>query len=301
VKFQDVTSNPRAIRLGLFIGRHVPRRIGYAIARGVARFIACAKPQIYWTVRANLRQVVGPDMKDAELHQLVTRTFYHAGQTYYDHFYVLSHGDQALAELIHIPEEDQANFDEALSLDRGVLFVTGHLSGFDLGGLLLASRDIDLQALSLRAPIDGFKMLNVLRTRGGVVATPVAIASLRDAIRRLRAGGVVGTGVDRPIGQGDEPLEFFGRTALLPTGHIRLALKSDAVLVVGYCDFEPEEGYRLRIGPPMELVRTGDRRRDVQVNAGRVLRVLEKAIRAHPDQWMLFVPVWPDGETGQAS
>ena len=57
---------------------------------------------------------------------------------------------------------------------------------------------------------------------------------------------------------------LFGQPARVPSGHIRLALKTDAVLVVGYCDFEPTEGYRLRIEPPMELMRTGDRRRDVR-------------------------------------
>ena len=104
---------------------------------------------------------------------------------------------------------------------------------------------------------------------------------------------MVVTGVDRPIGHGDDPVEFFGRTAILPTGHIRLALRTDAILVIGYVEYDPVEGYRLRIEPFMELVRTGGRRHDVKMNAERVLAVMEKAIRAHPDQWLLFVPVWP--------
>jgi len=294
MRFQDATSNPYVIRLGLFIGRHTPRCVGYAIARGGASFIACTKPEIYWTVRANLRQVMGPEMASKALHRLVRRVFYHAGQTYYDHFHAFTHGDEAVTEMIRMTEEDLANLTKAQSHGKGTMFVTGHLSNFDLAALALVLQGIEFQGLSLRDPIEGFKVLNLLRTEGGIKTTPVGIASLREAIRRLRAGGVVGTGVDRPIGQGDEPVEFFGKTALLPTGHIRLALKTNASVVVGYCEFDADDGYRLRIEPPMELIRSGDRRHDVQVNAQRVLAALEKAIRSHPDQWLLFVPVWPD-------
>ena len=292
MRFQDLTSNPHAIRLGLFIGRQTPRRVGYAIARAASKFIACTKPEIYWTVRANLRQVMGTEMDDKALHRLVGGVFYHAGQTYYDHFHAFTHGDEAVKEMIRLTEQDLANLARAQSHGKGTMFVTGHLSNFDLAGLALVLQGIEFQGLSLHDPIDGFKVLNYLRTTGGIQTTPVEMASLRGAIRRLRAGGIVGTGVDRPTGQGDEPVEFFGKTALLPTGHIRLAFRTEALVVVGYCEFDPDDGYRLRIEPPMELIRTGDRRHDVQVNARRVAAVLEKAIRAHPDQWLLFVPVW---------
>lgn len=300
MRFQDVTSNPQVIRLGLFIGRHMPRRVGLAIARGASSLAVRTKPEIYWTVRANLRQVVGPEMDEEALHKLVGRVFYHAGQTYYDHFHAFTHGEDAVREMIRITEQDLANLAKAQSSGKGTMFVTGHLSNFDLAALALVLQGIEFQGLSLHDPIEGFKVLNLLRTRGGIQTTPVRTASLREAIRRLRAGGVVGTGVDRPTGQGDQPVEFFGRTALLPTGHIRLALKADSTLVVGYCEFDPDDGYRLRIEPPMELIRSGDRDRDVHVNTHRVLAVLEGAIRAHPDQWLLFVPVWPEDSTQKA-
>jgi len=39
-------------------------------------------------------------------------------------------------------------------------------------------------------------------------------------------------------------------------------------------------------------VQTGDREHDVAVNLRRVLTELEGLIRQHPEQWMMFVPVW---------
>jgi len=294
MRLQDLTSNPRTIRIGLFIAKCVPPWAGYGIARAAARFIACTKPSIYRVVRANLRQALGPETDERTLRRLTREVFYHAGKTYYDHFHAFTHGDDTVRAMIHMTEEDLANLEKARSTDKGVMFATGHLSAFDLAALILALYDIELQALSLHDPIEGFKLLNLMRNQGGLQTTPVAVTSLRQAIRRLRAGGMVGTGVDRPVGQGDGPVEFFGKTALLPTGHIRLALRTDAIVVVGYCEYDADTGYRLRVEPPMELVRTGDREEDVRLNARRVLKVLEQAILAHPDQWLLFVPVWPD-------
>jgi len=44
----------------------------------------------------------------------------------------------------------------------------------------------------------------------------------------------------------------------------------------------------------MDMIRTGDRHKDRLLNARRVIAILEGFIRDHPDQWMMFVPVWPD-------
>jgi KDO2-lipid IV(A) lauroyltransferase len=294
MRLQDITSSPPIIRLGLFISRHMPSSVGYGIASLAANFIAASKPAIYWTVRSNLSHAMGPGTEATSLHRLTREVFYHAAQTYYDYFHALAHGERSCWDLIEIPPEDMENLLAARAGDRGAVLVTGHFSNFDLAGMALAASGIEFQALSLRDPIEGFQLLNRMRSATGIITTPIETGSLRDGIRRLRVGGLVVTGVDRPAGDGDEPLEFFGATAYLPTGHIRLALKTDALLVIGYCEYDPQAGsYKLRIRPPMELVRSGDRKRDVRVNAQRVLAALEEAILAHPEQWLIFVPVWP--------
>jgi lauroyl/myristoyl acyltransferase len=42
----------------------------------------------------------------------------------------------------------------------------------------------------------------------------------------------------------------------------------------------------------MEMIRTGDLQSDVQLNIRRVLVQVEAFIARHPEQWMMFVPVW---------
>jgi len=89
-------------------------------------------------------------------------------------------------------------------------------------------------------------------------------------------------------------VEFFGRLAPLPTGHVRLALKTDAIIVVASPWRDPQKGNVMRLSPPLEMIRTGDRDEDLRVNLRRVTSWLEEFIRARPEQWAMFVPVWPE-------
>jgi lauroyl/myristoyl acyltransferase len=80
----------------------------------------------------------------------------------------------------------------------------------------------------------------------------------------------------------------------VPSGHVRLALKTDSVVVITYCIFVPEtRHYTMYFDPPLEMVRTGDHEEEVQINMRRVLDRLEAVIRRWPEQWQMFVPVWP--------
>ena len=73
------------------------------------------------------------------------------------------------------------------------------------------------------------------------------------------------------------------------------------VAVVGSCRYDPDEGYVLEITGPIEMVRTGDRRQDILANTRRLAVIMEGYVRAHPEQWMMFHPLWPESSTGKRS
>jgi len=294
MRVQDLFSSKPVTRLGIFLGRHTPRRVGYGLARVVARLIARQKPQVYWTVRANLRHILGPEAGDEKLDELTRHVFFHAGQTYYDFFHAIGQPLKVVAETVHIDDEHVAFVRSEMARGQGVLLLGTHMSNFDLAGLSLGAQGLPIQMLSLANPQAGFHLLNYLRTKGGHDVTPITPQSLRDAIRRLKSGGLVMTGMDRPIPEDRELIEFFGRRAYLPVGPVRLALMTGATVVMGSCYYEPDTGYAIRFRGPVEMVRTGDRRQDVLDNTRRLAIILEESVRAHPEQWMMFHPFWPD-------
>ena len=292
MRFQDLTSSKPITRIGIFIGQHMPRWLGYGLARVISGMIACQKPQIHWTVRANLRQILGPEADDVTLHEMTRHVFFHAGQTYYDFFHAIDQPPEVLAEAVRIPEAFIAQIQSETARGRGVLLLGTHMSNFDLAGLAMGTRGLPIQMLSLTNPQAGFHILNYLRAKGGYELTPITPESLRAAIRRLKSSGIVLTGMDRPIPEDRELIEFFGRPAYLPVGPVRLALMTEATVIISSCYYEPNEGYALEFTGPIEMIRTGDRRQDIRSNTRRLAVILEGYVRAHPEQWMMFHPFW---------
>lgn len=294
MRVQDLISSKPVTRLGIWIGQHMPRRVGYGLARIAASAIARRKPQIYWTVQANLRQVLGPQADETQLHQMTRQVFFHAGQTYYDFFHAIGQPPEMLRQAVRIPQIIFEQIQSEMARGRGVLLLSSHLSNFDLAGLAVGSMGFPIQMLSLANPEAGFHLLNYLRAQGGFEVTPITSESLRTAIRRLKSGGAVLTGMDRPVPGDRELIEFFGRPAYLPVGPVRLALMTGALVIMGSCYYQPGEGYALQVEAPIEMTRTGDRQQDVLANTRRLAAILEEHVRAHPDQWMMFHPVWAD-------
>jgi len=296
MRFQDFVSSKPMTQLGIVIAKHLPPGMGHGLAKVAATIIAHRKPEVYWTVRANLRQILGLEADDATLHRMTYQVFLHAGQTYYDFFHALGQPKEVLAAAVHIPEEVISLVRSETARGQGVLLLATHMSNFDLLGLSVGVRGLPIQILTLANPRTGFHLLNRLRAEAGFEVTPITPQSLRAAIQRLRNGGIVLTGVDRPIPNDQELTEFFGQPAYLPLGPVRLALITDALVMVGSCYYEPNKGYALRVTGPLQMIHTGDRWRDIRTNIRRLADIVEEHVRARPEQWMMFHRLWPERE-----
>lgn len=282
-------------RLGFYLGKYLLPQAGRSVASIAARLIVTLKPDMYWAVRSNLRHVLGGDVPEAVLRRRVHRLFINAARGYYELFHNVGGGVLDVRDFhppVCLTPEAKAHIWQGLDSGRGVFFLGAHLSNFDLAWIGVSQYIPEpMQALSLAHPPPGFEFFNCLRARGNVILTPISPQALLEAIHRLRQGGLVITGVDRPIGEGDEPVEFFGATAYLPTGYLRIPLRTDCLVMTLGAYYE-REAYWVIANPPMEMVRTGDPEQDMAVNLRRVHAQVEGMIRRYPEQWMMFIPVW---------
>jgi lauroyl/myristoyl acyltransferase len=294
MRLQDFFSSRAITQLGIYLAQYMPQRLGHGLAQVAAHVIARRKPQIYWTVRANLRQVVGLGVDETALHNMARRLFAHAGQTYYDFFHVIGRPPEVHAKMVRIPESMVDHIRSEMSKGNGVLLLGMHMSNFDLVLLAFGAYGFSVQVLTVSDPVPGFHILNRLRARAGFEVTPITRESLRTAVRRLKGGGLVLTAGDRPIPEDRALISFFGRPAYLPLGPVRLAMMSEAKILMGGCHYDPQQGYVLEVTGPIELARTGNWRRDMIDNTGRLAVILEGYVRAHPEQWMMFYPLWPE-------
>jgi KDO2-lipid IV(A) lauroyltransferase len=293
---QDILSSPPFIMFGILIARTMPERFGYWLARTMAHRMAQRGDFIFSTLKENLAHVMGPSASADELDELAETAIYHAGCTYFDLFRRSVKDYRRGRVPLRVDPDQWAQLKELLQDERGTILVGPHTSNFDLAAQWLAAQDIEMQALSLTEPSAGNRVLNELRRRHGIIMTPIDVRSLRQAIRRLKGGGVVITGIDRPVSDNDKPIQFFDAPARMPTGHIRLALRTNSRIVALCCLQDPDGAldgaYAIRFSPPMDMETTGRRSKDIQHNTRRVLAIIEDMIREAPQQWLMFVPVW---------
>ncbi len=292
MRARDLLSGAPLIALGMFLARVLPRRLGYWIARRIARGMAARRSRLFRVLCANLGRVVGPTVSTQELEALAESAIYHAGRTYVDMFRASVDGLRRGRIPVRVDAQAWASVRQAFQDGRGAILVAPHMSNFDLAIQWVAAQGIVLCGLGLPNPTPGVRLMNWLRARRGTPVMPVSVGAVRSAIKWLKEGKVVFTGVDRPIFPDDEPILFFGAPARLPTGYVRLALQTEARVVAACCVQDPDDVYRIIFSPPLEFERTGRLDEDVRRGARQVLRYLEQYIRAAPDQWLMFVPVW---------
>lgn len=298
MRLQDFFSSRAVTESGIRLAQVAPRWAGYGLARFAAAIIARAQPELYHTVRANLHQIVGPSATPKVLAAKTQAVFAHAGQTYYDFFHALDYDADQIAREITVPREMIASIRAEMAQGHGCLLLGAHISNFDLGILALGTVGLPIQALSLPNPNEGFTIFNRLRAKWGLEITPITPQSLRQAIRRLKDGGLVMTAFDRPIPDDQHLIPFFGRPAYFALGPARLAVMTKAKVFMGSCHYEAGKGYIMH-AQPIEMVYSGNRQSDIETNACRMAEVLEGYVRQYPEQWLMFHPFWPCGESGK--
>ncbi len=217
------------------------------------------------------------------------------------------------AEFAHFPRYTRKNIDRVVLLDgfenfaaareqgRGVLFLTGHMSAWELAPFAQALFGYPLHFLA--RPIEN-RRLNDLIDRYRCLSGNQPIdkgRSARAVLSLLRQGGTVGVLIDHNSSREEGVfVDFFGLPACTSSGLARIALRTGAPVVPGFLIWDGElRKYRLRFEPAVELARTGDDERDIRENTARFTRVVEDVVRSHPDQWLWVHKRWKTRPLGE--
>lgn len=121
---------------------------------------------------------------------------------------------------------------------------------------------------------------------------PADNGALRAMYAALRRNELVVIAADRDVlGTGVE-VDFFGEKARLPNAPAVIALRTGAPLMVAFTLRQPGGSYYVRVLPPIPRPRTGDYREQAQALTRSVVAAIERIISQHPEQWVVFEPVW---------
>jgi phosphatidylinositol dimannoside acyltransferase len=291
---QNAINSPLGISIALQIGRFTPNWLGHRMVNFAADRISARKDwKMVQAVRLNQWVVSDGKLEKAELDEAVRQNYRSTARSIFDLYHNINN-PKVFHQIIDVHPTAEQLIRRPEFSDRGLVVAGVHMSNFDF--IAQASGMAGLKAMFLGMPDDhpGYRKQYEMRREKGMNVVPTSSGAIKQAIKYLRNGGVVMTGLERP----DEtypyrPL-FFGRPAPLPIHHIFMALKAQVPVIVGSVIWRPDGKYHFLFSEPIEMQPHPDRHQEILQNAENILRFAEAFIRQDPSQWSMTFPVWPD-------
>ncbi len=188
--------------------------------------------------------------------------------------------------------EGWENLEQAVALGRGVILVSMHLGNFDLVGQLLAAHGLQVTVPVQRVePPALFDFLTAQRESKGIDTVPLERAP-RAMLRALSRGEIAAMTTDRLLAGKGLPIDFFGRSVILPRGAPTLARLSGAPIVFGLGIRGDRGGFHAHVEAAMSSDQNREAHEDEYILLGQLVVLMEAAIRRYPEQWIAFSPVW---------
>ncbi len=195
------------------------------------------------------------------------------------------------------------NFEAARRRKRGVLLLTGHFGGWEVGSfahsvygnpIKIVVRDLDNPYLN--DLVKQYRTLYGNRTLDKQEFARGLLAAMRAA---ETVGILMDTNMTPPQGVF---VDYFGKPACTASGVARVALKTGAAVVPAFTFWDSDtRRYRIRFDPEITLSRTGNDEADAVSNTAAFTKVFEYYARHYPDQWLWMHRRWKTRPAGEPS
>jgi KDO2-lipid IV(A) lauroyltransferase len=242
-----------------------------------------------------------PELSSAEHYRIALRSFQNTARNLLEISRMARLTRENIGTLVRYdPEFGLNQYERARALGKGILFLTGHFSAWEL---LPAAHALHGHPLSfVTRPLDNIPIEKYLIRIREMAGNRVIHKknSIRSILTRLKSGEDVGILMDQNTFLSEGVFaDFFGIPAATSSSVALLALRTESPVIPGYLTPQSAGRYAIKFLPPVELCRSGDTVRDVQANTRIFNRILEGIVREQPDAWLWGHMRWryrPEGE-----
>jgi KDO2-lipid IV(A) lauroyltransferase len=276
----------------------LPRPLARALGMGIARLVCRLHGRLRRVGLRNL-EIAFPGMSLDERQRLLRAAFDNLGRLLAE-FCLFPRYTRDNVDRVAV-YDGLENFERANACGKGVLLLTAHMGGWEIGSFVHSLHGHPVRAVV--RPLDNTRLDRLVeryRTLHGN-ATFSKQEFARGLLAAMRDGETVGllmdTNMTPPQGVF---VPFFGASACTASGLARVALRTGAAVVPAFTLWDRQlRKYRIRFEPSLELVCTGDEEADAVSNTALFTHVIEKFISNYRDQWLWVHRRWktrPPGE-----
>lgn len=287
-------------RAGMFLSGIAPRRLSHAVAAALGLTAYYLLPMRRAVAKDNFSHVLGKSVDDPAVREVARRSLRNYACYLRDVMIYPSLSTEELEQRVAI--HDSEYILEGLEAGKGVILVSAHFGNMDLPSAVLAKqfRPIALVSETLR-PHQLMDYLTHIRGARRVHMHPYdrAPRKIIEALKRNEmAAFLIDFGLTHHFDMRTVPVTFFGTQTNFPTGPAQIALSTGAPIVVGHARVSAGGHIDVHVTRPIFVQRTMDRRHALQVCMQEVACRMEEFIRAYPDQWYMFRPMWRKDSAG---
>jgi len=267
--------------------RILPRSVSVFLIRVMALAAYRLDSRHRHIAAVNLR-IAFPDLPKSRQTEIARKSFQNTALNLLEISRISRLNRENISSLVQYdPDSGLENFRAAQAAGKGILYLTGHFSAWEL---LPAAHALYGHPLSfITRPLDNGLLDRYLQQLRESVGNSVINKknALRSVLKTIKENGSVGILMDQNTSlQEGIFAEFFGLPAATATAVTLLALRTDAPILPGYLTPMRNGCYRIKFLKPIEVTRTGDRYRDVEINTRKLNAVLEKIVREQPESWL---------------
>ena len=273
-----------AIKFARFWARVLPLRVSYWIAKriGSALFYLTARRRI---AHKNLRMAYSSEKSSKELRLIAKLS--------------IQNLTISAIEMLRIPEltrqdverrfviEGRENFEPYLARGQGIIFLTGHFGSWEILNIVSGLVGYPMVALARvqKHPRSDSYLNDLRRSKGSQVihkGMPV-----REILRALKKGEIVGILSDQDGGRQGRFVNFFNRLSSTPAGAAIFSMRTQSPIFPSFIVREKNMTFRIVVEKPIpmpdpSLAPEEAQRQMLQCFADS----LERQVRRHPEQWL---------------
>lgn len=240
---------------------------------------------------ANMKRALGDRLYPCQLKKITRKFFLSFGQNIIDIFLIPVIGKEHMDKYLEI--EGRENIAEAFKRGKGVIFLAVHAGSWELSSAICANLGFPFRLFVRGQNLPRLnKLLNSYRRQKGYrIFERDDQSQLRQLIATLKNNEAIGMTVDQG-GKTGMLVDFFGKSASMAFGAVKLALKYDAAILPSFYTRRKDAYYKLIVDPPFSVKRTGNAEEDTAVNLQALVEIFQGHIRQYPYEYLWTYKIW---------
>ncbi|WP_321365856.1 lysophospholipid acyltransferase family protein [uncultured Desulfuromusa sp.] len=279
-----------ALRFVAAVVRSLPRKVALNTGRILGRLGMKLLPGRYQQAKDNMMKAL-PELGPEDIETNLRKCFENFGIFGVEVLRLDLSASGADSVRNHIDISGENFLQEALSLNRGAILLTGHLGFWELGASIPTELGVpvDIVAKPLKNPLSDAYFEKIRKKFGANILS--SRKGAKRILKSLRAKRSVGVLLDQHISPpGSVATDFFGRKAYTTTAIANLAMKYQVPVVPIFCLRKPDDRYEVWIEPMLLL--TDDNGQNAESNTQLLTNIIEAAIRRDVSQWFWMHKRW---------